>query len=408
VVRRYINNIIIVFIIFCSTSFYQLSILGPLQKVSELAGIGSMLLLMILHFVYTSERVSVNRYFAWPVLLIFVSAFLSMFSAYIFHEQDFSVTLLAQRALYFYLFYFLLHQLKPELEDLETIFIMLGILYIFLYLIQFILYPKIIYDAFITESRGTIRIYMAGANYMAAAFFIYVQSFLRTIKFKYLIFSLVIFSFFILNGGRQTVVIMSFVFILFLILDKRVKSRFFLAFLGMIGAFALFMLFRDIFAALVMQSQSDVSVGEEYIRIRAARYYLTEFNNNPWLYIAGNGAYGTGSNYGKQIEYNALIHQFFIGDIGIIGNYVLYGALFVFGVLTICLRSLTLKIESRYDYIKYMFIAIILSLLTGGVFSHADFIVFICCVLYIIDISASNRIKKETVVINNHLPLNHQ
>ena len=104
--------------------------------------------------------------------------------------------------------------------------------------------------------------------------FLSVQSFLRTNKFKYLVFVLAIFSIFILNGGRQTMAIMSFVFILFLIIDRKVKSRLFLAFLGIAGGFALFILFRDIFEALIMQSKSDASIREEYIRITAARYYL--------------------------------------------------------------------------------------------------------------------------------------
>ena len=120
---------------------------------------------------------------------------------------------------------------------------------------------------------------------------------------------------------------------------------------------------------------------------------MTEFNSSNWLYILGNGAYGEGTDYGKEIALNAIIRQFFLGDIGLIGNYVLYGVLFVLGVITICVRSLRLRIETMHAYIKYMFIAIILSLLTGGAFAHSDFIVFIGCVLYLIDLSRDHRIN---------------
>lgn len=390
VIRR-INFIAVIFIIFCSTSFYELSVLGPLQKVAEFAGIGTILVMLILNFVYAEPRPRVPSNFKWPVLMILFSVFVSMLMAYSFRNQGFSQSLFAARAIYFYLFYFLLHQLRLSTKELENLFIALGILYILLYLAQVIVYPKIIYDAYLREDRGTIRLYLAGANYMAAAFFIGVQYFLRTNKLKYLLFILVIFSMFIMNGGRQTLAIMSFVFVLFLVFDRRVKSKLFLGFLGVVGAVSLFFLFQHIFQALILQSQNDASLGDEYIRIKAARFYLTEFNKSPLAYITGNGAFHQDSNYGKEIVHNSLVHQFYLGDIGLIGNYVVYGAFFILGVLTICFRSLRKRILPDHTYIKYMFVAIMLSLLTGGAFAHPDFIVFICCALYIVDVSNYNR-----------------
>jgi hypothetical protein len=189
-----------------------------------------------------------------------------------------------------------------------------------------------------------------------------------------------------------------FVIILFLIIDKKVKSRVFLAFLGLIGAFSAFLIFQSIFEALLAQSNRDVNLGENYIRVQAARYYLTEFFRNPASYLTGNGMYHGASNYGKEIYIYHIKYGYYLGDIGVIGNYVIYGALFVVGVFGICIRSLRIRIEEEYHYIKYMFVAIILALLTAGGFSSSDVICFIMCMLYMIDQSSDSQNEKIKLV----------
>ena len=386
-----INNLLVLGIILCSTSFYNFSALGPLTKVAELAGPVLILVLIIFHLVYSREQ-SIKRNFSGPVLLILFSVFLSMFMASYSRDQSITLTMIAQRAMYFYLFYFLLHQLKIRPGDLEKMFVALALLFVVLYLVQYVLYPKIIFNAYISKSRGTIRIYMAGANYMAIAFFLGVQSFLRTNKVKYLVMVLIFYTIIVLNGGRQTMAVMALIVIFFLIIDRKVKSKLFLAFLGLFAAVAIFLIFQNIFQALILQSQSDAQMGSEYIRFKAYGYFLTDFFKNTISYITGNGTYAGKSHYGKEIEYIALRHQYFLGDIGLIGNYVIYGAFFLLGVITICIRTLRIRVEPQYVYIKYMFIAVIFSLFTSAVFTQADYIVLFSSVLYIFDVSKS-RLK---------------
>ncbi|MEN8249993.1 MAG: hypothetical protein ABFS32_13755 [Bacteroidota bacterium] len=396
-----INNFLVVFIILCSTSFYHFSVLGPVQKVAEFAGIGLIVALILFHIVYDDSK-SIPRHFGGPIFLIILSIFTSMAMAIIFRNQSFGQTMMAQKALYFYLFYFLLHQLKVRPVDLEKIFMALGLFFVVLYLVQFILYPKIIFDAYIREARGTIRIYMAGGGYMTIAFFLTVQSFLRTTRIKSLVLVVIIFSIIVLNGGRQTMAIMSLMVVLFVLFDKKVKSKLFLVFLGTVGAFAIFLIFQGIFEALILQSQSDAGKGADYIRIRAANYYLTEFYKTPLAYITGNGAFLADSEYGKMIRQNALVYRFYLGDIGLIGNYIIYGVFFLIGVITINIRTLIIKIESQYIYIRYMFLAVIFSLLTSAAFSQPDYIVLFSCLFYIIDVSKSNleqNLKTEEDII---------
>ncbi|MBN1183884.1 MAG: hypothetical protein JXB49_16445, partial [Bacteroidales bacterium] len=380
-----IENIYIIIIILLSTSFFSLSFLGPLAKGFEILGILFTFALLALYLVYSDQKLFKHNFTTY-IVLVFLSLITSMSMAYYSRGQSIADTLLAQRAIYYYIFYFLLHQLKIKPKDLEQIFIFFGLLSILLYLVQFFLYPKVIFDVFMLPDRGTIRIYMQGSSYVSIAYLMCIQGFFRTNKIGYLILVLIFFSNFVLLGARETMAIMSLVLILFLLFSKKVKSRIFIGILVLFGIGLIFILFQEIFLALIVQSKRDTSLGTGYIRFAAAKYFLTDFFNTPVAYFTGNGMYSNNSSYGVEIS-RIMSKRFFLGDIGIIGNYAIYGPLFVIGVLGICFKSIKSKIQENFIYIKYMFIVIILSLLTGGAFADADFIVFIMCLLYLIDVS---------------------
>jgi hypothetical protein len=395
--QRLINNFLVIIIIICSTSLYNLSILGPGTKIIELLGIGIIVAMLVLNIVYARNTKFRHHFFGF-ILLILLSLITSMLMAKISRNQSFADTLYAQRAIYYYLFYFLLHELKIRTQDLEKIFIVFGLIYPFLYLFQFFIYPKIIFDVTILFSRGTVRIFMPGSDYMAISYFMSIQAFLRTNRIKYLILMLLFFSIFILLGGRETMSIMAITLILFIIFSKKVKSRLFISILVLIGVGMIFYMFQDIFLALIQQSKRDTGLGSDYVRIIAAKYFLTDFFKNPIAYFTGNGMFSNNSSYGIEIA-RIMSNKLYLGDIGLIGNYVIYGPLFVIGVLGICIKALRMHIDQQYTYIKYMFIAILLSLMTGGAFVKPDFICLIVSVLYLIDASQYQMHKKS--ITNN-------
>ncbi len=382
---RRIENIYVIIIILLSTSLFSLSFLGPLAKAAQISGILFIFILLAIYIVY-SENTLCKHNFTSYVVLILISFVTSMLMAKFSRNQSFGDTLFAQRALFYYLFYFLLHQLKIKPRDLEQIFIFFGLLGFVLYLVQFFLYPKIIFNVFILSGRGTIRVYMEGSHYVAIAYLMSIQAFLRTNKIKYLFLILLFYSKFILLGGRATMAIMLFVLVLFIIFGIKVKSKIFIGFLITVCIAIVLFLFKDIFQALIIQSQADASQGDTYVRFVAVKYFLTDFFKTPLAYFTGNGMYHNDSAYGLEMT-RIMSNGLFLGDIGIIGNFVIYGPLYVLGVLGICIKSIRFKIPDYFIYIRYLFIVIIISLITGDSFNHSDFIVFIACILYIIDVS---------------------
>lgn len=377
---------LVALIIFCSTAGYKISALGQIQDVLVLLGIAIILVSIILRFVYSKEK-SVPHHFNLPISLIFLALLTSMLMAFSNRDQSLGETLYAQHAIYYYLFYVLLHQLKIEIKDLERIFIAFGILYVFLFLLQFFAYPTILFDAYIRPDRGTVRIYLPGTDYLFISFFFGVQYFFRTNKMKYLLLLLGIATIFVLTGGRQTMATVVLIVVFFILFDRKIKSKFLLSVVGVIGALAVYIIFQSIFEALLLQSKKDLQYGDNYVRFRAAEYYLTDFYKSPWAYLTGNGMYRFGSGYGNDILFNMEKRRYFLGDIGIIGNYAIYGPFFVIGVLMICYRALKIKIQSRYFYLKLMFLSLLLSLIIAEGFALSSTICFVVIMLYMIDVS---------------------
>jgi hypothetical protein len=397
-----INNVFIIFIILCSTSFYNPKILGSGQKAVEILGIILVLGLFIIHGIY-GKNIGVKMNFYGFYVIIFIAFITSAFMARYSREQSLMQSVFAQRSLFFYFLYFLLHQMKVKIRDLEVIFLLFGFIYFALYLIQYVSYPTIFFDTFILKDRGTIRIYLTGSDYIAISIFLYAQRFFRTNHLNYLILMLALFSIFILMGGRQTMVLMAFCLVLFLLFSNKVKSRYGLFILVAIAVTLVFFIFKDIFDQLILTSKSQTTEGKDYVRVRALLFFLTDFYTNPWAYLTGNGAPNFDSKYGKEVATYAA-NGLYLGDIGTIGHYVMYGPLFIIGVLGICFKVLVSKFENLYSYIKYIFIGITFSLLMGPGFGNSDFIVFLCMALYMVDVSLDNvrseKLNKEEIKNN--------
>lgn len=403
--KRRINIVILAVIILCSVSFYELSFLGSaMQKMAEILGGGIIFVLILFHLVYSNQK-GIKRNFSVALLFILLSLITSMITSYAARDQRIVHTMFAQRAMYYYLLYFLLHQLKFEPKDMEKVFVFFAVVYMGMHFLQTALYPRLITDGTVRAERGTVRIYIEGADYIALAFLLYLQKFLRSNNLKYLLLIFLVIAIYVMRGGRSAIAIQTLTVVLFVIIDRKVQSRIFLVMLGLIGSIAIFFIFQDIFGELVNQSKTDMAKGEDYIRLKAIRYYMTEFNeSHPIAYITGNGKAYPHSNYGKLIRLTTLKYRYYLSDIGLFGNYVFYGLFFIIGVLGICIRLLKLKIDPGQSYVKYYFIAVIIGITTSAAFAEADFICMMVCLLYLVDTSNDASLKNRESRLENSTP----
>jgi hypothetical protein len=381
------RKVLLILIILCSVRFYELIFIPEVvAKAAEWLGIGLIAGLLVIFMVYDREPL-MKHHFAFPIVLILFSVVLSMFGAYAFQDQSFTATAYAQRAIYFYLIYFLLHYMRMPGDFIIRLIVTLGLVWMGIYLVQYSLFPKQILSTPIFEERGTIRILLEGTGYFVISYFIWLYFTFRGFKLKFAMFLVLSLAVFVLMGTRQVIASIVLLTILFILQSRVVKSRFFIFMLIGLAFIPVFFLFQDVIYSMLDVTRRQTQNLTSYVRFESARYFLTEFFTNPWAYITGNGA-AARSQYALRLIRIAEEHGFYQTDIGLIGEYSKFGILFVIGVIIILYRALMSKLPEGLMFIKYNFLGIILTIVTGaGAFGNSGTNILInSMLLYVIDL----------------------
>ena len=372
-------------ILLCSSSFFLIKGIGKGDRVMDIFGVLLIIFLILLHVVYQGRGI-IKANFRNHILILILASFGSALMAYMFHGQDYSLTLFQQRSIYFYLFYFLLHYLLPEPIKLERLIIQFGLVYCLVFLLQTVAYPTLITESHVFRDRGTIRIFLPGENVMILGYLIAFDRIFE--KFDWLYFSHLMLSVIVvlLLGTRVmllALVILSFVNIL---INKRVQNKFAVFFLFIGVAFISYLVMKDTISAEIAETQKHSSQAQNYIRVKAAEYYLTDFQKGIGSIVLGNGSPNDKSSYGAMVKNVNNRSGFYLSDIGILGIYVKYGILFTVVCFIIMFQGLFGKLHRDLHYIKYFMAYLLINMVVSTLpFETSYGIVEICMILYIID-----------------------
>ncbi|MBN2522564.1 MAG: hypothetical protein JXB24_04785 [Bacteroidales bacterium] len=388
----YIHNSVVILIVVSYFELFKLAAIpSPIRLLSQILATGIMILLIIISIIYL-PRPEIKMNFSTPILILLIASIPSIFIATIYHHQVIIGSILGSRILLFYLLYFYLHFFKISVKFLVRVIVGIGLLAVGLYYLQFILYPKHILDIHIIEGRGTIRLFVAGMLCTQAAYFYFLNQFFTKKKLTYLILAFLSLSIFILQGTRQLIFPLAFLTLISILVTKQVKSKLLVFTIVSLSVVALFFIFQTIFIELTKVSSSQVANLSEGIRLRAAEFFLTTFMPNNLAYIFGNGDSTPGSVYYQNMILYAVKYGFFLSDIGIIGDYVKYGVVFIIAGIAMLVKSLTIKVSPKYQFFKFYILVQCFTLIAGsGILSGVDIILLI--ILYIFDRDLANQIK---------------
>jgi hypothetical protein len=382
-----VRQIVVFFIFLASATFFNLTFLPKqISLLLSFAAVILMLLTVVITLIYDRGK-RFHQNFGIEVGLIFLSLFLAIYGAKWGHDQDFFLTIWVLNYMYFYLFYYFLHSVRMRPEELEKLILYLGIMYIAFYLIQFALYPRMIFGSRAQEMRGTIRIFLPGSAFAGLVFYYYLQETFTTNKKISIAFCLIYLVIPVIQGTRSSIITVLLGALLYILISKRVKSKVLVFMMMAMAAGIGFIIFKDIIMNLIMVSQEQASQDEDDVRVRAAKFFLYDFYPSALNYFIGNGESHMMSAYGMRIWYYKSNFGFYQNDLGILGEYIKFGVLWIVCVILIFRKLFTIKIAPRYGYIRYWALITILDELMGGAFSKPTSIVVITAVLYIIDVS---------------------
>lgn len=126
---------------------------------------------------------------------------------------------------------------------------------------------------------------------------------------------------------------------------------------------------RGIIDNLLMVTMAESDEGaENNIRVLSAMYFFTEFNeDNIEACVIGNGVNSNGPDaYSQRMKHLNEDLGYWEGDVGYSEIYIYFG---IFGLLALaywCYGAYKIKIETRYKYIKYYFLFLMLSMICGA------------------------------------------
>lgn len=332
-----------------------------------------------------------NAGFVFPIQLIVVSIFVSIFTAYTSWKQSFLDSFLETLPHLTWIVFFLLLRLKISIESIEKTAVIFGIIYASLYFFQLansnvVLFGKPISGEEFSEQRGFVRIIFPGTGIFILAIFIAINKLTTKAKGKIVWAGLTVLGVVIpvLQVTRQFIAGVVLIYLFHFLRGRSLLTKA-IAIIFVCSAF-LYVRFSDnqIIRGLSEVQERDSKLGKDYIRVKAGEYFLTDFSPDRYSQIFGNGAPAWGiSNYGIFIEQLADRREFFISDVGIIGMYAMFGILSIVGYILIWFKSITIPLPRELYYLKYYLWYLLFTSLTWYSVYHHSYLIATVFTLYI-------------------------
>lgn len=327
--------------ILLSTDFYSYIYYFPRRTYHLLLGI--IYIVTIFHY----KKKYHDTFLDYTVMFTVLSIFLSIIPAVVDYNQDYLPTLMVCFCWnYCLLLYFIFKRSNISTKNLVIVVSTFSVLWVFLELFQQFTYPDFLFSqrfkivGFVQERMGLWRFYILGVDFVMLAFAYWLgetdnkkrqnyYSYLFSAVFLVgllcygsrkhiytILFTLSLFAFWTVKGGRNRVVkiVLVVCFLLFLYIN-----------------------FYGQWVDLNESAALSQGEGEDFIRYMSAKYYLFDFSDSNLYPIFGAGLPVDGSSLESKLS---LAHNMFgdkIGfwqaDIGILGYYSMFGALGVSAIV---------------------------------------------------------------------------
>ncbi|RZL46163.1 MAG: hypothetical protein EOP00_15830 [Pedobacter sp.] len=338
--------------------------------------------------------------FVFPIQLIAGSIFISIFMAWYTWGQDLSYSGTTIPFMIWFVFFYLLST-NISIQTIEKVILIYGVIYIILFLFQFT-HNDIVYFGtrdFVLD-RGVIRIIFPGGGVFILSCFISINKVTNAGKYKYYWLAFALFGIFIiiLQVTRQQIFLMLLVYLAHFLKNVKLPYKILTIVFFFFASYFFLTSSLSISKGLTEQQKADSSAGDSYIRVLAAKYFLTDFTPNEISKIFGNGFYNDTSKYGKVLTFLANNYGYFMTDVGLVEVYITFGIFALLGYLLILFKSLTISIPKEYKYLKYYLWMILGTSLTSDFLISFNYLIATVLVLYCYQRLYEQEIIKKDII----------
>jgi len=351
---------VVIFLSLLMTNFFGLT------KINNTILLGMMIPFVIIEF---SEK----SIFKWYIVAVFIGLCLSIISCYYFRGQSMLMTFKASVSYYYIFFYFVLKYLDVSIYKMETALLILIIIFCVCYIVQYIVFPKVIFSGGEDQNITTdnIRIRMVAQGLSSLGYFFGLNKYLHNNKkLHYLFLAILCFGVIFLMGFRTMLVMISIFTFLLIVRVKGFKWNILLFSLLACGLFVAMLqipVFSEKLNGMMDRQQTEVLSNKDYIRVIQLKYYTHDHFKSFWEYIYGSGmTYSTEqetSSYGRYMSRLPAVGIYW-QDWGILGLSWIIGILAVISMIAYSIKAFLLEVPVAYYYIGIWFIYLVASSVT--------------------------------------------
>ena len=346
--------------------------------------------------VFLSYRYSNTDVFSLPFILLLIAILISGLSATYSWGQSLFDSFKGLTIYLSYILFFLLLIWKTRVKDIEKIILILGIIYIVVYSITFLLYPLPIFggNEQYDNSRGFQRIALSGSGFLFLFSFYSLNQYVKKRQFLWLILLAISIIYIIMLLTRTLMAVSIPLLTLFMLRKSSFIKKILVIILISCSVYIVTQM--NFFNLLLEQTMEQSENKEDDIRVLSAAYYLYDFSPNTFSQIFGNGESYSESSFGKETTYLNKEQGYYQEDIGYIGFYSKFGLLAILAYLILIYKTYKVAISEEYLYCKYyLYFIFIISIIIDAPFNYGYItsIVFAAYILNSKDLSKINRTK---------------
>jgi hypothetical protein len=357
----------------------------------------TILLLLMLPFVALDLK---NKsIFKSYILFVIFGLFCSILSCWYFRDQSILVTFKASAAFFYIIFYFALRKINLSIVDTERVIFVLTIILCICYILQFIVYPTVIFSGAEENTSSEIRIRLIGQGFSSLGFFYSINKFLTAKNKFYLLVAILCFCVIFLMGFRTMMVLLSAFAVLLLIRVNGFNLKLFLYFVLGVALIAIIVqvpIFSKKIDIMFERQKTENLSNQNYIRNEQLKYYTENHFKNGVEYFFGSGLphlseYTAYSNYMRRLIKQGITYV----DFGLFSISWMIGIPTVLGMIVYSIKAYFVKVPREYYYAGIWFLYLVCCSFTTAEFFRTGNFVVQGFALYIIE-----KVSKSKVVLH--------
>ena len=345
--------------------------------------------------------------FRSPILLFILGLVLNAYAAYVNLDQAFRHSVLMFGYYYFILLYFLLHFFELDRKFLENTIITFGVIYSMLFSMELVLYPYDLFNRDVSTAVEEVQLEILGHGFLMLSYFLVLNRYFLTRKFLNLVMAF-IFLLVLLKSGFRSLFFGAVITTLIMVLRMvRLKGRDFamiFVFAGLVFGLMQFKGISGVLDQMITKTNKDIKLGNKYVRNIEMEFFFKKYPRN-WTYFVIGGGKVTGKNiFVYNPEIFGMNYNIVWVDIGLLGFFIVIGAVATLGILWYSIKAIFTKIPEDSYYLRFYFLyLLIVSFTNEEIYRNGIFSVQ-ALALYLIDLAAREQAVSVTKTDESKVP----